>query len=338
MSKFVGLDVSQKETEICVVDAEGRRVWRGKCLTEPNSILIALRENADGAIRIGMETGPLSVWLWHELRAAGLNVDCIHARRIAAALSLQVNKTDANDAYGIAQVVRSGWYRPVAVKSLASCRVRAILTARGQLVSIRTALSNQIRGLLKTFGVVLAPGKGGTFEKMVMSRCPDDAAIRSAIEALLCAWRVAGERQRALDAQLIRLARASEVCHRMMSVPGVGAITALAFVTAIDDPKRFGRSGDVGAYLGLTPKRYQSGEVDIAGRISKAGDRLMRSLLFEAANTLMTRVKRDSALRRWGLGLMARSGAKKAKVAVARKLAVILHCIWTDGTTFEAAR
>lgn len=338
MSKFVGLDVSQKETEICVIDAEGRRVWRGKCRTEPNSIFVALREHADGAVRVGMETGPLSIWLWHELRAAGLNVDCIHARRVAAALSLQMNKTDANDAYGIAQVVRSGWYRPIAVKSLASCRVRAILTARGQLVSIRTALSNQIRGLLKTFGVVLAPGKGGTFEKMVMSRCPDDAAIRSAIEALLCAWRVAGERQRALDAQLIRLARSTDVCHRMMSVPGVGAITALTFVTAIDDPKRFGRCGDVGAYLGLTPKRYQSGEVDIGGRISKAGDRLMRSLLFEAANTLMTRVKKDSALRRWGLGLMTRSGAKKAKVAVARKLAGILHCIWTDGTTFEAAR
>ena len=123
MSKYVGLDVSQKETEICVVDAEGRRVWRGKCRTDPNSILVALREHADGAVRIGMETGPLSIWLWHDLRAAGLDVDCIHARRIAAALSLQVNKTDANDAYGIAQVVRSGWYRPVAVKSLASCRV-----------------------------------------------------------------------------------------------------------------------------------------------------------------------------------------------------------------------
>lgn len=338
MSKFVGLDVSQKETEICVVDADGRRIWRGKCRTEPKSILVALREHADGAARIGMETGPLSIWLWHELREAGIDVDCIHARRVAAALTLQVNKTDANDAYGIAQVVRSGWYRPVAVKSLASCRVRAILAARGQLVSIRTALSNQIRGLLKTFGVVLASGKGGTFDKMVMSRCPDDAAIRSAIEALLGAWRVAGERQRALDAQLIRLARGTDVCHRMMSVPGVGAVTALTFVTAIDDPKRFGRSGDVGAYLGLTPRRYQSGEVDISGRISKAGDRLMRSLLFEAANTLMTRVKKDSALRRWGLGLMARSGAKKAKVAVARKLAVILHCIWTDGTTFEAAR
>ncbi|MEP9399069.1 IS110 family transposase, partial [Mesorhizobium sp. KR2-14] len=326
MSTYVGLDVSQKETEICVVDVEGRRIWRGKCRTEPNSIAVALREHADAAVRIGMETGPLSIWLWRELRALGLKVDCIHARRVAAALSLQVNKTDANDAHGIAQVVRSGWYRAVAVKSLASCRIRAILTARGQLVSIRTTLSNQIRGLLKTFGVVLAPGKGGTFDEMVLSRCPEDALVRSAIEALLCAWRVAGERQRALDAQLIRIARASEVCHRMTSVPGVGAITALTFATTIDDPKRFGRSTDVGAYLGLTPRRYQSGEVDIAGRISKSGDRAARSLLFEAANTLLTRVKKDSDLRQWGLALMIRIGAKKAKVAVARKLAVILHC------------
>jgi transposase len=170
-------------------------------------------------------------WLWHSLRALDVPVDCLHARHVAATLSLQVNKTDANDAHGIAQVVRSGWYRPVVVKSLQSCRVRAVLSARNQLVAMRTSLYNQIRGLLKTFGVVLAPGKGATFEAEVRSGCPTDPLVRDAIAALLAAWRVAGERKRALELQLVRLARDSDTCRRMVTVPGVGAITALTFVT-----------------------------------------------------------------------------------------------------------
>jgi transposase len=337
MALYVGMDVSQKETEVCVIDGDGRRTWRGKCLSRPECIAAVLRQHAPDAARIGMETGPLSIWLWHSLRNLGIPVSCIHARHVSAVLSLQVNKTDTNDAHGIAQLVRSGWYREVAVKSIQSCRVRALLSARSQLVSMRTSLSNQIRGLLKTFGVVLGPGKGGSFDAAVMSECPDDAIVRDAIGALMAAWRVAGERKKALDLQLVRLARSMEVCRRMATVPGIGAITSLTFVTAIDDPSRFRHSGDVGAFLGLTPKRYQSGEVDVAGRISKAGDRQTRSLLFEAANALMTRVRTDNALRRWGQQLSARVGARKAKVAVARKLAVILHRIWLDGTEFMAS-
>ncbi|WFU14578.1 transposase [Bradyrhizobium sp. CB3481] len=152
------MDVSQKETEICVIDGDGRRTWRGKCPSEPECIAMALHEHAPDAVRVGMETGPLAIWLW--LRALDVPIDCIHARHVAAAFSLQVNKTDVNDAFGIAQVVRSGWYRPVAIKSLQSCRVRALLSARSELVTIRTTLYNQVRGLLKTFGVVLAAGKG----------------------------------------------------------------------------------------------------------------------------------------------------------------------------------
>jgi transposase len=285
-----------------------------------------------------METGPLAIWLWHGLRELGLPIDCINARHAAAALSLQVNKTDTNDAHGIAQVVRSGWYRPVAIKTMESCRIRALLSARAQLVSIRTGLSNQIRGLLKTFGITLGAGKDGTFEAAVIARCPADPLVRDALFALLATWRTAGERRRSLERQLMRLAREHEVCRRLATVPGIGAITSLAFVTTVDDPSRFRRSTDVGAFLGLTPKRYQSGEVDIGGRISKAGDRMMRSLLFEAANALVTRLRSDNALRRWGLQLTARVGARKAKVAVARKLAVLLHRIWLDGSEFRLAR
>jgi transposase len=190
---------------------------------------------------------------------------------------------------------------------------------------------------LKTFGVVLAPGKGATFETAVLAGCPTDPLVRAAIAALLAAWRVAGERKRALELQLVRLARGSDTCRRMVTVPGVGAITALTFLTAIDDPERFRRSSDVGAFLGLTPRRYQSGEVDLAGWISKAGDRPARSLLFEAANALMTRVRHKSSLRTWGLKLSAKIGSRPAKTAVARKLAVILHRIWVDETGFDPA-
>ncbi|MBB5695977.1 transposase [Roseomonas pecuniae] len=219
-------------------------------------------------------------------------------------------------------MVRSGWYRPAVVKSVHSCRVRAILAARRQLVEVRTGLYNQIRGLLKTFGVILAPGTGGTFERAVNAECPDDPMVRDAIGALVCAWKAAGEQKVALERQLVRIARDQDVCRRLATVPGVGAITSLTFVTALDDPTRFRRSCDVGAYLGLTPKRYQSGEVDLGGRISKAGDRTAHSLLFEAANALMTRVRKDCTLRSWGLSLAKRIGSRKAKVAVARKLAV----------------
>lgn len=335
MTLYVGLDVSQRETEICVVDEDGRRVWRGKCASRPEDIAATVRLHAPDPARIGMETGPLAIWLWHGLRALGIPIACIHARHVSAVLSLQVNKTDANDAHGIAQLVRSGWYREIAMKSLESCRIRALLSARNQLVSIRTSLANQIRGLLKTFGVVLNPSKGGTFEANVINECPHDTMISDAIGALLATWRAAGERKNALELQLVRLARKMDACRRMATVPGVGAITSLTFVTTIDDPSRFRRSADVGAYLGLTPKRYQSGDVDIAGRISKAGDRDARSLLFEAANALMTRVRVDSALRQWGQQLVARVGSRKAKTAVARKLAIVLHRIWLDGTNFN---
>jgi transposase len=234
MTLYAGLDVSQRETEICVIDRDGRRIWRGRCSSDPESIAAALRMHAAGAARVGMETWPLSIWLWHGLRELGVTV--IHARHVSAALSLQVNKTDANDAHGIAQVVRSGWYRAVSVKSLQSCRIRALLTARTELVSIRTTLYNQIRGLLKTFGVVLAPGRGGTFEQAVLLQCPSDALVRSAIEALLTAWRAAGVQKQKLELHLMRLARGSDTCRRMATIPGVGAITALTFVATIDNP------------------------------------------------------------------------------------------------------
>lgn len=333
--QYVGLDVSQQQTFVCVIGEDGRRQWQGKCASTPAAIVAIVQQRAPQAIRVALETGPLSTWLWHGLRDAEVPVVCLHARQVAAALSLQINKTDANDAAGLAQIVRTGWYRPVAVKSLASHRLQTLLAARCKLVTMRTATYNQIRGLLKTFGVVLGPGKGGTFAAQVRAKLPEDPTVREAITALLSVWQTLSTEKVRLERTLQQLARASDICQRLATVPGVGPITSLCFVAAIDDPHRFRRATDVGAYLGLTPTRYQSGEVDHSGGISKSGDRLLRSYLFEAANVVLTRSRTGCAVRSWGLRLAKRSGSRKAKVAVARKLALIMLRIWLDQTVFS---
>jgi transposase len=335
MTTFAGLDVSQAKTTICIVDERGGVTWRGSCATAPAAIVQTLARRAASLERVGLESGPLTPWLVHELRALGLPVVCLDARHAQAALSVQVNKSDANDADGLAQIVRTGWYREVEVKSVDSHLVRATLGVRKQLVGMRTETINQIRGLMKVFGLILPKGSGARFEAQVRTRLAERAELRLVVEPLLTAWRALDDQVDALERQLVRRARRHEVCHRLMTVPGVGPLTALAFMTTVDDPTRFRRSSSVGAYLGLTPRRFQSGERDLSGRISKCGDRLTRSYLFEAANVLLTRVERWSSLKAWAMRLSKRSGAKKAKVALARKLAALLHRLWQDGTTFR---
>jgi transposase len=334
MELFVGLDVSQNETSVCVIDGAGRTCWQGRCASTPEAIAATLAARAPGAVRVGLETGPLSTWHWHALNGLGVPVVCLDARHAKAALSLKVNKSDANGALGLAQIVRMGWFREVRVKSMASHRTRAVLVARAQLVAARVDLGNQMRGVLKTFGHVVGPALGRAFERRVEELAGDDPTLRPLMASLLAVWRSLREQVEALDRQLLRLARGNTTARRLMTVPGVGAITALAFLSTVDDPGRFAKSKSVGAYLGLTPTRYQSGEVDLSGRISKRGDPLLRTYLFEAAGTLMMRVARWSALKAWGVRLAKRAGLKKAKVAVARKLAVVLHRIWADGSEF----
>jgi transposase len=335
MTTFAGLDVSQAKTTVCIVDERGLVTWRGSCASSPGAIARALATRASSLERVGLESGPLAPWLVHELRALALPVVCLDARHARAALSVQINKSDANDADGLAQIVRTGWYREVEVKSMAAHRVRATLGVRKQLVGMRTEMINQIRGLMKIFGLILPKGSGARFEASVRARLAEQAELGSLIEPLLTVWRAVDDQVAALERQLVRRARRHEACHRLMTVPGVGPLTALAFVTTVDDPARFRRSSSVGAYLGLTPRRHQSGERDVSGRISKCGDRLTRSYLFEAANVLLTRVERWSSLKAWAIRLAKRSGAKKAKVALARRLAALLHRLWQDGTTFR---
>ena len=335
MTHYAGRDVSLKETAICVVDATGAVVWQGKVSTTLEAIASILARHAPALERAGMETGPVAVWLWHGLRDAGVPLDCIHARRAAAALKLQANKTDRNDARGLAQLVRSGWYEAVPIKSMETHRVRAILVARDQLVRMCTALVNKIRGLAKTFGVIIGAGKDGSFDRALRNVMPNDPVIRGLLENLLETLAFLRERRRGFDRQLALIARQSKPCRLLMSAPGVGPLTAIAFTAAIEDPSRFRRASDVGAYLGLTPTRYQSGEVDIGGRISKCGDRLTRRLLFEAANVILYRTRGEFGLRQWAQRLAARSGTWKARVALARKLATILFRMMRDGTAFE---
>ncbi|WP_043765763.1 IS110 family RNA-guided transposase [Algiphilus aromaticivorans] len=338
MKSYVGLDVSQKTTMICVVDEEGNCLWEGACDSHPLEMAQVLKAHAPNLQQVGLETGPLAVWHWHGLKDLGLPIVCLHARHAHAAIQMQVNKTDRNDARALAQIVRTGWYRPVAVKSMETHRIRLMLTARARVVSMRVTLYAQIRGLVKTFGHVMPPGRGSQFEQLVRDVMEADPVLAGTLGPLLELWCDLSRQLRKYDRDLVRTARRLEVCRRLMTAPGVGTLTALAFVTAIENPHRFRRSQDVGAYLGLTPRRYASGEVDRSGHISKCGDRMTRSLLFEAANVLITRSHTDSALHAWARSLRQRIGAKKAKVALARRLAVTLHRMWVDGTQFDGQR
>ena len=243
MEQYVGLDVSLKETSLCVVDQTGTTLWQGKCASTPESIAAVLARRAPGATRIGLESGLLSTWHWHALKALGLPVVCLDARHAKAALSLRLNKTDANDAEGLAQIVRTGWYRQVQVKSLDSHLIRTLLAARAGLVAMHRDVANQIRGALKTFGLVLGKVAAGAFEARVRQLIAGNPLLVEVIEALLKVWRTTGEQLVTLHRRVLRLAQTDETCRRLMTVPGVGAVTAAAFMATVDDPERFRLSG-----------------------------------------------------------------------------------------------
>ena len=335
MKQYVGLDVSQKETSVCVVSETGQVIFEGKAKSDPGALTALLRKRAPRAERIGFETGAMASWLWHELRRVDLPVVCIDARHAHAALSVRMNKSDQNDARGLAELVRVGWYREVKVKSEESQRIRAILVARSRLVAIRRDIENQVRSLIKEYGLLFPRAIGQQFRNQVSELLGEDHQLLGVIAPLLSIHEHICEQQSKFDDDVRRLAKSDETTRRLMTVPGVGVVTALTFRHTIDDPSRFQSASTVGAYLGLTPRRNQSGETDTNGKISRWGDGLLRSYLFEAATVLLYRTKKWSSLKAWGMKLAKRIGMKKAKVAIARKIAVILHCIWVDGTSFE---
>src|SRR5271169_2115048 len=300
MEYYVGLDVSLKQTSICVVNQTGSIVQEGVVDSDPEAIASFVRSRAPGTVRIGIETGPTTTWLWTELNRLGLPVICIDARHAKAVLKMQINKSDRNDAAGIARIMQTGWFKEVRVKDLGSHAVKALLASRALLVKIKRDLENQVRGLLKNLGLVIGRAKFNVFavraERLIEGRPELVAAVRPLLEA-----RKAIERQvEDLDRKVHKLARRDVQVRRFMTVPGVGPITALCFKATIDDPTRFKRSRSVGAYVGLTTRRHASGEMDWSGRISKCGDAMLRMYLFEAAGVLLTRVPKWSGLKAWG--------------------------------------
>jgi len=335
MAYYAGLDVSLEQTSVCVVDEAGAVVLESRMATEPEAIVAGLAALPAAPARLLLETGGLTPWLWHELSARGLVVHCIDARRAKAQLALRPAKTDRNDARGLAEIARMGWYANVRVKSLDHHALRAKLAARAHLVATGRDLGNQLRGLLRAFGLRVGKGKGQAFEQRVLALVADCPALQPVADGLLAARRAVRAEVERLDRVLVSAARRDATCQRLMTVPGVGAITALAYQSTIETPSRFRRARAVGAYVGLVPRRHQSGQLDRSGRISKQRDALLRGYLYEAATVLLTRLQRPCALRSWGRALAGRIGIKKARVAVARKLAVLLHQLWTRAEDFR---
>ena len=338
MKHYVGLDVSLKEVSICVIDADGVVAAEVKVATEPALIVSWIEEHIGTVERIVHESGPLSIWLTRELAGLGAPVVCIDARAAHKVLSARMNKSDRADAEGLAQLARTGWYREVHIKSESSDRLRLLLGARGRMIDIRRDIEAQARGVLKTYGIRLGNVTRGRnragFRDQLRAATSGDPILETVAASLIAVHEVACAETATIEDELLAIARDSELARRLMTVPGVGPIVALNFIATVDDAGRFARATDVGAYLGLTPRRYQSGEIDYSGRISKRGNSAMRTLLFEAANVLITRVHRFSPLKAWAVRLAARKGFKKAAVAAARKIAVVMLRLWRDGTTF----
>jgi transposase len=338
MECFAAIDVSLEASSVCVVDQTGKIVRERKAPSEPAALAEALAGLPGALVRIGLEAGPLSQWLHAGLTKLDLPVVCLETRHLKATLKAMPNKTDRNDARGMAQVVRTGWYKEVHVKSLPAQETRALLAARQLLVRQVKDIALSLRGLLRNFGLKLGTvGKAGLAQRVreLVARTPRLAMI---VEPLLAAHAACRRELGRLHRQVLALARDDEVCQRLMTAPGVGPVVALAFTSAVDDPGRFARSRAVGAHFGLTPKRFQSGEVDRTGHITRAGDDMMRTLLYEAATVILGRNPRWSMLKAWGVRLAQRQGIKRARVGVARKLATILHRMWRDATEFRWGR
>ena len=333
---YAGLDVSLELTSICVVDADGCIVCEKKVLSEPEAITVCLLGLPGPFERVGLEAGPLSQWLYFALHDAGLPAVCIETRHSKAAIAaMSMNKTDRNDARSLAQLVRSGWFKAVHVKSIESQELRTLLTSREFLVNKLRDHENEIRGALRPFGLKVGQVSASRFAQRIRELVADRPRLRLCMDALLIARETLAKQLAALHGELLRVTKNDELCVRFMGIPGVGPVTALAFKTTIDRPNRFRRSSDVGAHLGLAPRQYQSGEVDRRGRIARTGDGLTRTALFAAANVMLSRSTQWTALKSWGVSIAKRSSLKKAKVAVARKLAVIMHRMWLDGASFR---
>jgi transposase len=335
MEHYAGIDVSLERSSVCVVDARGRIVREAKVASEPEALVGLFGQLGLPVVRIGLEAGPLSQWLYAGLAKAGFEAVLLETRHVKAALSAMIVKTDRKDARGIAQLLRMGWFRPVHCKSPAAQEVRALLVGRKLLQAKLRDVELSIRGILRGFGLKVGEVSKGQFAARVKELVAGHEMLETVIGAMLQARDGLQIEFMRLHRRMLAIVRGDAVCRRLMTAPGVGALVAVTFKTAVDDPERFRTAKAVGAHFGLTPKRYQSGETDVSGGISKVGDAMVRTALYEAANAMLTRTVRISAPKRWALEVARRRGMKRAKVALARKLAGVLHRMWANGTDFR---
>ena len=337
MEIYIGLDVSLATTAICVLGEKGKIVTEAQVASEPDSLVAFMSELPHEIAAIGLEAGPLSHWLHKGLTDAGFEAVLMETRQVKAALKAMPIKTDRRDAEGIARLLQMGWFRPVHCKTVSSQEMRALLTSRKSVQSVLVNLELSLRGVLRNFGLKLGQVSKGRYEARVRELIAGNAMLEAAAEPILRARATLRLELARLEKLVRTLAREDPVCGVLMTMPGVGHVVALTFVSAIDDPGRFRRSKDVGPWVGLTPGRNQSGERDIVGAITKAGDAGLRTALYQAA-TVMLNHGAPNWLKAWALRLATLRGKKRATVALARRIAVVLHRMWRDGTGFRFTR
>jgi len=338
MEHYAGIAVSLESSAICVVDGAGKILREAKVASEPEALIAWLRGLGLTIERIGLEAGPLSQWLYAAMREAGLAVELLETRHVRDAFKAMPVKSDRNDARGIAQLMRLGWFRPVHCKSIEAQETRAVLTARKLLQSKLRDIENCLRGVLRGFGLKVGKTTERTYAERIGELVAGHPGLELVAQALLEAHAVLLREFNRLDKQTQKLAKSHPPARLLMTTPSVGPIVALTYAAAIDDPKRFASSKATGPHFGLTPKKYQSGQTDYTGRISKIGDASVREALYQAAHIMLTKpVKGCTALKSWAMRIAKRAGMRKAKVALARKLAVILHRMLADGKPFNPA-
>lgn len=338
MNYYAGIDVSLEDSSVCIVDGVGKIVREAKVTSEPEALIAWFRSLGLPIERIGLEAGPLSQWLCADMRKAELSVELLETRHVRAAFKAMSVKTDRNDARGIAQLMRLGWFRPVHCKSIEAQEARAVLSGRKLLQSKLLDVENSLRGILRGFGLKVGKTTERTFAGRVNELVAGQPELEVVAKALLAAHAVLLREFNGLDKRAARMARAHPPAKLLMTTPSVGPVVSLTYAFAIDDPKRFKSSKAAGPHFGLTPKKYQSGQTDYTGRITKVGDASVREALYQAAHIMLTKpLKNCSALKSWAMRIAKRAGMQKAKVALARKLAVIMHRMLADGQPFKDA-
>lgn len=335
MTYYAGLDVSMKTTSIAITNEKGKICFETMCKTDPETIATIIQNTGFSCEKIGIESGCISFWLIEELKKLSLPAICIESRQMAAIIGLKINKTDKNDARLIAHAMRCNLYKEVFHKTKGSVEIGIQMGTRKLLIDIRTKLKNSVRGFLKAYGIRLGSVSHKKFSEEVQKSLQDvEECVKEAIERLLNSYEEVRSNIEKAEESLKQLSQTDPVIALFESIPGVGTITALTFKAVIDDPTRFTNPRDIGAYLGLTPRQYSSGESTKQGRISKCGNVELRTLLIECALVMLTRTNSWSKLKAWGLRIMKKSGVKKAATAVARKLAIIMLRMWQDGKAF----